>query len=196
MQFIRMNIKSRWAIGILASCLTFAAVSQAALSTIGAGEASFRAVGPGGLKIDGKTKDVSVSEAAGVLTVTVGLKNLKTGIDMRDDHMKKAIHADKHGSVTLKVKRSDLKFPEDQKQLDGGAVGQFTLNGVTKPVKFAYRVKRTGSDYHVQGRIGKEDDPKDKGLNFTKHNIEKPCYLGVCVDEHILLHANFKLREQ
>ena len=187
MQFSRKNMTRRLAVGAMASCLTVATFAHAALSSIGDSDVSFLAVGPGGLKIEGKTSDLSASENAGVVIVTVGVDKLKTGIDMRDDHLRKAINANQHGDAILKVKRSDLKFPADNAKVEGKAVGDFTLNGVTQKLPFAYKVARTGSDYHVQGLAT---------VDYTKHKLEKPCYLGVCVDKEVKLKVQFKVREK
>ena len=185
---IRRNKNTRtYAAAALAACLTIAVSAHAALVGIGESETAFRAVGPGGLKIEGKGKGVKASEAGGVLTVSAPVNNLKTGMSLRDDHLKKAIHADKYPTASLSVKRSELKFPADQKTEKGSATGTFKLNNVSQPVKFEYQVKRTGSDYHVQGRTT---------LDITKFKIEKPCYLGVCVDETVQVKTNFKVREQ
>jgi polyisoprenoid-binding protein YceI len=161
--------------------------AHAALVGIGDGTTGFRAVGPGGLKIDGKGTGVTASESGGVLTVTAPVNNLKTGMSLRDDHLKKAIHADKNPTASLSVKRADLKFPEDNKTVTSSAKGTFKLNGVSQPMTFEYQVKRTGSDYHVQAKAS---------LDITKFKIEKPCYLGVCVDETVQIKTAFKLREK
>jgi polyisoprenoid-binding protein YceI len=166
--------------------LTCALAAQAALSSVGESTSGFRAVGPGGLTIDGTGKGVKASEAAGILTITAPVNDLKTGMSLRDDHLKKAIHSDKHPTASLAVPRAALQFPEDGKDVTGSATGKFTLNGTTKDVKFEYKVKRTGSDYHVQGKTK---------IDITTFNIEKPCYLGVCVEKDVQVKVQLKLRE-
>lgn len=186
MQLSRKKIARRWALGLLASCFTAVTVAHAALTSIGASDVGFLAVGPGGLKIEGKGHTLSAKEDGGNLKVTVGLTDLKTGMSLRDDHLKKAIKASKYPSAVLSVKRSDLKFPADKQKVEGTANGQFTFYGTTKPLPFKYQVNRTGSDYHVTGLAS---------VDFTKHGMEKPCYLGVCVDENVKIKVKFKLRE-
>lgn len=177
----------RFLAAVVAAAVTSVTLAQAALVSIGNSEVGFQAVGPGGLKIDGEGSKIQASEAGGELTLVASLSDLKTGISMRDDHLKKAIHTDKHPTATLKVKRGALKFPEDQKTFEGSAKGDFTLNGTTKPVDFQYKVMRQGSDYLVQGRTQ---------IDITQFNLEIPCYLGVCVDKTVKIKAKFKLREQ
>ncbi len=65
---------------------------------------------------------------------------------------------------------------------------ELTLNCVTKSQTFKYKAKRTGSDYHVQALFS---GPVD----ITKHNVEVPCYLGVCVEKDVKVKAKFKLRD-
>lgn len=166
--------------------LTCAFAAHAAFTSVGESSTGFRAVGPGGLKIDGTGAGVKASEVDGTLTVTAPVNNLKTGMSLRDDHLKKAINADKHPTASLAVARSSLQVPEDGKAITASASGKFTLNGVTKDVNFDYKVNRTGSDYHVQGKTQ---------IDITTFNIEKPCYLGVCVEKDVQIKVQFKLRE-
>jgi polyisoprenoid-binding protein YceI len=84
------------------------------------------------------------------------------------------------------VERSALKFPEDKKKTSGNASGKFKLHGVEKDLKFDYTAERHGSDLIVTGNAK---------INIKDHQIEKPCYLGVCVDEDVKLSVKFKLRE-
>lgn len=185
--FGSIRLSHRAAAAVLVSLLTIAATAQAALTAIGSSRVEFRAVGPGGLKIDGKGSGIKASESGGALKVTAPLTNLKTGISLRDKHLKKALNVKKHPTARLAVKRSALDFPADTKTTTAAATGQFTLNGVTKPVKFDYKAKRTGSDYHVQGRME---------IDITDFKIEKPCYLGVCVDKDVKVKVQFKLRDK
>lgn len=182
---VRPSIRTFSLLGF--ACLTYAAIASAALSGVGDSKVQFEAVGPGGLKIEGEGTGVSASEAAGTLKITAPLTGLKTGISLRDEHLQKAINSGKHPNATLEVARSALKFPEDKKTVQASSTGKFTLNGTTKDVKFSYKVERTGSDYHVQGLTT---------VDITQFNLEKPCYLGVCVDKDVKVKVKFKLREQ
>ncbi len=149
-------------------------------------EVRFLAQGPAGMKIGGKATDLSAKESGGKLKIWVPVNDLKTGIGLRDKHLKRYIKAGKNKRAILVVKRSKLKLPSDRKTVTGSATGRFTLAGVTKPLKFTYQAKRTGSDFHVQGRAI---------IDIRKHKIKVPCYLGVCVDPKVKLKANFKLRD-
>ena len=177
------------AAALATACLTvaLAATASAALSSIGTADVGFLAVGPGGLKIEGTGNQLAVTEQGEAVTVSVPLGGLKTGISLRDDHMKKALNVGAHPKATLRVERSGLKFPEDKKSAEGSASGKFTLNGVTQDVKFDYKAARTGTDYHVQGRTE---------INMTSFKLEQPCYLGVCVDKNVKVKVKFKVRDK
>ena len=177
----------RRAAGLLLAGVTCVSLAHAALVGIGESEVQFRAVGPGGLKIDGTGSTLVAKEEGGVLKIDVPVNNLKTGISLRDNHLKDAIHANKHPKATLEVPRAALKFPEDKQSVEASAEGKFTLNGTTKPLNFSYKATRTGSDYHVQGLAT---------VDITQFNLEKPCYLGVCVDKDVKIKVKFKLREK
>ncbi len=179
--------KSRIAWALSLASLTFVALAHAGLYSIGDAHVSFLAGGPAGLKIEGSGSGLSTTEEAGVVVVTASTAGLKTGISLRDSHLKDAIKAEAHPKSILKVKRSALKFPEDKATVESSASGSMTLAGVTKPVSFSYKVERTGSDYHVQGLTT---------IDITDFGIEKPCYLGVCVDKDVKVKVKFKVRDK
>lgn len=170
----------------LLASMTFVAFAQAALTSIGSSEVEFLAVGPAGLKIEGTGNGLTAKEAGGTLTVEVPLATLKTGISLRDKHLKDALNVSKNPKASFAISRSALKFPDDGKTIEASGTGNFTLNGTTKPTAFKYKVARTGSDYHVQGATE---------IDITAFKIEKPCYLGVCVDKDVKVKVKFKLRD-
>jgi polyisoprenoid-binding protein YceI len=159
----------------------------ATLTGIGSPEVQFLALGPAGMKINGTSNDLSVAEKDGKLLVTAPLTNLKTGIGLRDKHLRNYLHTDQHPNASLLIERDKLKLPAEGQTVENTSIGQFTLNGVTKPVKFRYKAKRMGSDYLVQGM---------SELNIKEFAIEQPCYLGVCVDPNVKLKVAFKAREK
>jgi polyisoprenoid-binding protein YceI len=162
-------------------------VADARLVDAGDVEVRFLAQGPAGMKINGSAPELRASEDKDQLSIVVPVTNLKTGIGLRDKHLRKYLQTDKYPEAKLVARRSKLKLPEDKRTVRGKATGAFTLHGVTKPLSFQYRAQRTGSDYHVQALA--EVDIRD-------FDIEVPCYLGVCVDPAVKLKLKFKLRDQ
>lgn len=68
--------------------------------------------------------------------VTVDVASMKTGIEMRDDHLKSAgwLDAEKYPEITFEIKIiSDVKHSADNR-LTGKVLGAYTMHGVTKDV--------------------------------------------------------------
>ena len=90
---------------LIVSC--FAALGHAAFSAPKEVKIGFAASGPAGLKIEGSTKELTVTEADGNVVVDVPLASLATGIALRDQHMKdKYLEVSKYPLATLTVARS------------------------------------------------------------------------------------------
>ena len=161
--------------------------ASAKFESAGDDDVRFLALGPAGMKINGKASDLDATEKGGNIRIKVPVHDLKTGIGLRDKHLKKYIKSGSNKHAVLVVDRSKLKLPDDKKTVSGSATGSLTLAGVTKPLKFSYKAKRTGSDFHVQGRAK---------VDIRDHDIEVPCYLGVCVDPEVKIKVKFKLRDK
>jgi polyisoprenoid-binding protein YceI len=172
-------------VALLATSLVIAA--HAAWTLIDTPTVEFLALATAGLKISGESPDLAADETNGKLTLTAGLTDLKTGIGLRDSHLRKYLETAKYPTATLIVERSSLKIPDDNEIVMAQSTGQFTIHGVTKPMPFEYQAKRMGSDYLVQGKLK---------VNLADFKIEQPCFLGVCVDNDVKVKAKFKLRDQ
>jgi len=170
------------------AALTIALTAAAGdYDVVGKPELGFTAVGPGGLKIIGTTDNLTAIKQGDSLVFKASLKNIKTGIGLRDNHTKRYLGVDQWPDTSLTVDKSAIKTPEDGKKASGSAPGKFRLHGVTKDVKVSYSVERHGSEYAVEGHFS---------VNIEDHKIEKPCYLGVCVDTTVRVDAKFKLHEK
>jgi polyisoprenoid-binding protein YceI len=154
------------------TAITLSSTAFAALQTT-AGSATFVAQGPAGLRIEGKTSDVHVSESQGQLHVSVGLANLDTGIALRNRHMReKYLEVQKYPSAELLVSRAALSLPQDGAGVSGTATGIMMIHGQSKPVSFTYRAHRDHQAYDVTGNVH---------VNITDYGIDVPSYLGVTV---------------
>jgi polyisoprenoid-binding protein YceI len=166
----------------LLTVATFSLVAAAKLSKTGSSNTSFKATGPAGLSIDGKTAEMTVADDGTTVTITVPLGNISTGIDLRDNHTKKALETDKYPTTTLKVARSALKFPAAGADSSGSAKGQLTLHGQTKDVTFNYTAKNAGGTIAVTGNAQ---------INTDDYGITRPSYLGVTVKPEVTLNTSF-----
>jgi polyisoprenoid-binding protein YceI len=170
-----------------ATALTVAASAAAAtLKLIDKPGATFVATGVGGLKIEGQATEFKVHDAGDKLVIKAKIKDMKTGIGLRDKHTNKYLEAEKFPEAELTVEKSKIKFPEDKKKVSGKATGSYKMHGVAKDKSFDYTAERHGSDYIVSGRME---------VNINDHKIETPCYLRVCVDPKVKVDVKFKLRE-
>ncbi len=176
---------------IIASFALVAAVLAAPVlagwTASGTGAASFKATGPGGFKMEGKTAAVSAASDDTTVTVTVTLKDLATGISLRDKHMRdKYLEVAKFPTTTLAVPLASLKIPAAAGPMEGDAKGQYTLHGVTKELPFHYK-GTCGADgvCSVEGTMA---------VNMKDHGINIPSYLGITVRPDITVGATFGVK--
>lgn len=167
---------------VLATSVAFAGWSKT-----GDGTASFRGVGPAGFKIEGKTSSVDVKDDAKGLTVTVGLSDLTTGIDLRDKHMReKYLEVSQFPTATLRVPFDEVKWPEDGKESEGSGKGTFAVHGKSKEITFKYKVKNVGGSYAVNG---------EAPVNFNEFDVKVPSYMGITVKPDITVYATFNVKK-
>ena len=163
------------AVGMLAAL----GVAEAKLAGNG-GDVQFTAVGPGGLKIVGTTKEISVKDDGSTVTVVVPLANLDTGIALRNKHMReKYMEVDKFPTAELSVPRSALKFADGS----GSAAGTMKIHGQTRNVTFNYTAKKGGGGFAVDGSVR---------LNIKDYGIDVPSYMGVTVKPEVDVAAKFQ----
>jgi polyisoprenoid-binding protein YceI len=181
------SFQSRWlASGALFAALSFSLVAAARLSTTGTPSAGFRASGPGGINIDGKTSDLKVADDGTTVNVTVQLGNLDTGMGLRDKHTKEALEVTTYPTAELKVARSELKFPAAGGESTGDAKGKLTIHGQTKDVTFHYTAGLAGDTLSVKG---------SSNVNMTDFGIKTPSYLGVGVKPEVVISVSFQAKD-
>lgn len=165
------------AVSLAVAALLTAGLADAALKKAGPSEVTFKAVGTGGLKVDGKSTEVLVSEQNGVVSFTVPLKSIDTGMALRNRHMLEDLEAAAPGNenVVFTVERSALKFPEAG-PTQGAAPGKMTLHKQTKPMSISYSASKSGAATTVSGSFP---------LNLTDYGVKVRSYLGVTVKPDI-----------
>ena len=147
----------------------------------------FKANGePGALDIDAKTESLTVADDGTNLTFTVDMTTVKTGIELRDEHMKtKFLHTETYPTTTLVFPKAGIAWPTEVGQKAAGSMeAQFTAKGATKPVKMTYEVQKTKQGWKCTGAFD---------YNTNDHGIEVPSYLGVTVDAKQSAKAVFYL---
>jgi polyisoprenoid-binding protein YceI len=170
----------------LLAALSFSVVADAKLSKTGSASAGFKATGPGGLNIEGKTSDVSVADDGSTVTITVSLSNIDTGVSLRNKHTKEDLEADKHPTAELKVARSALRFPAAGAESSGDAKGTFKIHGQAKDVTFKYKAKRDGDVISVEGHAR---------LTVGDFGVKPRSYLGISIKPDVDVFANFQAKD-
>ena len=152
------------------------------------GSANFKASGPAGLDIVGKTSDIVVSESGKEILVKVALANLDTGIGLRNRHMReKYLEVAKYPSADLTVARGDLKFPEEGKEVASEATGELKIHGKGRKVHFGYHAKKGSDGFDVSGSMR---------IDIRDFGIAVPSYLGVSVKPNVDISVHFAAKDK
>lgn len=178
-------IRTRGFLGVMAlvGAMSLAFSADAKMARAGGAAVTFLAVGPGGMKIEGKSNDIKLSEDGDILVITVPLSALDTGIELRDRHMKdKYLEVGKYPTAELRVPKSALQLPADGQTSSGDARGTMKLHGQSKPVTFHYEAKKNGAAYVVKGHVD---------VNMNQFGIEVPSYMGVTVKPDVNVNVAF-----
>ncbi|AKT36112.1 YceI family protein [Chondromyces crocatus] len=174
-------------VGVVASVLTagFALSAHAKLASHGSSSVEFKATGPAGLSIVGKSDELRASDSADSVHIVVPLAKLDTGIELRNKHMKeKYLETAKYPQAELVVPKAAISYPTVGA---GEATGQLKLHGQTKPVKFKYEATKSGNGHAVTGSVR---------INILDFGIEKPSYMGLSVKPDVDVSVKFNTHDQ
>jgi predicted outer membrane repeat protein len=179
--------RARVALVTLAFATTLAVTADARLARTGTPQVAFHASGPAGMKIVGQTSDLDIDDQGARIVIKVPLRNLATGISLRDDHMRnKYLQVGSFPNAELSVDRATIHFPNGDGVSSGDASGTMAIHGKTKNVSFHYNVARTGGALHVGGTTK---------LDIRDYGIDIPSYLGVTVKPDIDVEVQFTATE-
>src|SRR5262245_51383972 len=90
----------------LAALTVALAASAAPLKLIDKPSATFTATGVGGLKIEGEATEFKASDGGDKLVFKAKIKDMKTGIGLRDKHTNKYLESEKFPEAELTVEKS------------------------------------------------------------------------------------------
>jgi len=127
--------------------------------------------GPAGLRIEGKSAEVSMEDQTSALVFRAPVAAIDTGIGLRNRHLREALEAEKFPLATLRMPRAGLALPAEA-PVESSAPAELTLHGQTRPVTVRYRAVRDAG--LTQAVASLRLDVRDFG-------IEPPSYLGVRV---------------
>jgi polyisoprenoid-binding protein YceI len=168
---------------LLTSAFLIACTVQAALATVLPRNAGIVVVahGPAGLRIEGRSAEVSVDDETSALVFRVPVAPIDTGIGLRNRHLREALEADRFPVATLHISRAGLKLPSEAAPLiDGLATGDLSLHGQTRAVSVHYLARRDSSVIHVKATLR---------LDMREFGIETTSYLGVGVAPEVEVEA-------
>lgn len=185
-----MNLSSRLRSSlsaILLGALLVPTAASAAMKVEGKPKVAFFAQGnPGALDIEGVTDQIAAKDDGTSLTFDVPLDSISTGIDLRDDHMKKNfLETGKFPNATITLPKGAIAWPAELKQeVKGTMKADFTAHGVTAPVEVTYAVKKSKTGWRVQASFP---------FDISQHGLTVPDYLGVTVDPKMKTQVTFDL---
>jgi polyisoprenoid-binding protein YceI len=175
--------KALFAGALGAVALTSTAAVLGAFASPSAARIGFQASGPAGMKIEGSTQSLNVTDDGTTLSIEVPLADLNTGIALRDQHMReKYLEVPKFPSAKLLVGRTALKVPPAGADATADVPAMLTLHGQTHPVTVHYDAKGDGAGCAVTGRLH---------VNMNDYGITVPSYLGVTVKPDVDVTASF-----
>ena len=145
-------------------------------------DVTFRATGTGGLKINGTGSNLSIFEDKGKIVFKVSLKDLKTGIGLRDGHTQKYLETSKWPDASFSIPKDKLKVAAGSESV----AGELRIHGVTQNRTIKYTAKKEDGGYKVESNFE---------VNIEDHKIEQPCYLGVCMDPKVQVSVKFKAKD-
>ena len=118
-------------------------------------------------------------------SLTVDLRTLDTGINLRNEHLRDTYLEVTKGSGfdTATLSEIDLTgFNPDAPAGKASFTGALTLHGVTKPVTGAVDVRQSGAGLRVKAAFP---------INLTDYSIREPRYLGVGVKDTVTVEVTF-----
>ena len=156
----------------------------------GAGPASvsFLATGNHGVRVNGHSQTLWVSDNGHVITVMVPIKSLKTGVGLRDHHMAdKYLQAAHYPDIRLDVPWAVVKRPPPGGTVSADAMGMLHLHGQTKPLYFHYTAQDQGGVTVVNGSFQ---------VDIRQFGVQQPHFLGVWVNPVVNAQARFEVMAQ
>ena len=148
----------------------------------------FKGSGTGGLKLEGKTNQLNVTDDGKTLGVVVTLTALETGISLRDKHMReKYLEVGKFPEAKLEIAKDKLGATDAGKPVSVETKGNLTLHGVTKEAAFKYSGSCDAAGLcTVDG---------DLALDMHDYGINVPTYLGITVKPDVSVHVHFVVKK-
>ena len=169
---------------VLMVCVGAALTAFAGWSVKGEPEVGFTATGTVGLKFDGKTTKMVAKDDGKNTVITVMIKDLDTGIGLRNRHMSEDLESEKFPEIALSIPDESLKALAEGKAAEGEGKGTFSLHGKSKEVTFKYK---------TACKAGVCDVDANGSINLKEYDVKVRSYMGVTVKPDVAIRAKFAL---
>ncbi|MBM4380512.1 MAG: YceI family protein, partial [Deltaproteobacteria bacterium] len=146
---------------------------------------SFKASTNVALKVNGESDKLVVKSDGKALRFSVAVKDLSTGMSLRDKHMQDTFEVEKYPEVTLEVPLEGLQVPADGASGSGEAKGALGLHGVTKDLPFKYT---------AACKAGTCDVEATADINAADHGMNMPSHLGIKVKPGVAIQVKFQVK--
>jgi polyisoprenoid-binding protein YceI len=162
--------------------LTLAAQAAAPALQVSESEVLFLAHASFGMRIEGRTKDLTAVTAPDALEFQVQLATLQTGIPLRDRHMREEyLQVQTYPVARLRIPRASVPKPDAGDS--GTCRGELTLHGQTHPVDVLFHLRRAAG-YEVTASMQ---------VDMREFGIASPKYMGVSVKPEVEVSVDFHM---
>lgn len=172
---------------MLTAVLLLGGLVQAAITSPSGSSVLLSMPGPAGLRIEGTTHELTISERDEELVFEVPLSGVDTGIGLRNRHLRGYLDVAHFPRAELRVARKTVQFPAPGKWAESDVPGTLTIRGVSRPCTVHYRAEGgAAGEVRVRGTTG---------IDMRDFGVEVPSYLGVTVDPAVSIQVDFSLRD-
>ena len=120
------------------------------------------------------------------LEAVVPVATLKTGIRLRDEHMRKYIFETSDGQAPdVRFSADAADCPKNGSGYACNASGNLAIRGTARPFSIELKVVRNGDGFRVTG---------DGRLAVSHYGIERPSQFGVRTEDEVKIHLDVKAR--
>ena len=147
-------------------------------------------------QIDGSV-EVDLADAASATgQFEVDLTTVKTGIEMRDQHMREGyLHTDSFPKATFKIVKVTKAIPKqlaDGQPVEIEAQGELTIHGVTKPIAVSGTVTYLKESEATQARLPGDLLHIDVGtpILLSDFKVERPQFVLMKVSDKVELRVD------
>jgi polyisoprenoid-binding protein YceI len=120
------------------------------------------------------------------LEAVVPVGSLKTGIKLRDEHMRKYIFETSNGQAPdVRFSADNAECPKNGAGYVCSTSGNLAIRGTARPFTIELKVARNDEGFQVTG---------DGKLALSAYGIDRPSQFGVRTEDEVKIHLDLKAR--